>query len=93
MARKVENDKGFLVLKVDTDDFRNIGSPGRCDSCYEKQSAGFYVAVLNSILCEDCYKDWLKVAIRYGSDKAVETKRYNLYKKAFNNDNNNFHIQ
>jgi len=93
MATKVENEKGFLVLKVDKQDFDNIGSPGICDFCNKFMKEGYYIAALNSIYCEECYEDWLTYATRYMSDIHIEERRYAIYEKAFNGSGDNFHIQ
>ena len=90
MATIVNNDKGFKVISLSTEDTASLGF-GLCGSgacvcmhCNKKCLSGdiYYVAVLNDTMCKDCYEEWLKDAIRYVSDIPIEERRFNYYKEA-----------
>ena len=72
MAKKVKNEKGFLVLEITRgellDALAEYGSIGICDSCGLPVKKGYYIAVLNQWFCEDCYEEWLTGATRYVED-------------------------
>lgn len=77
MASIIENGKGFKVIKIDNDELHKaIGSPGICDHCMEMPKEGYYVAVLNSWLCPECYHRWIKNATYYRDDKPIEERNY-----------------
>ena len=51
-----------------------------CDFCneeVEKEEDCYFVAVLNQILCEKCYQDWLKTAVYYPEDTRYEKQKLN----------------
>lgn len=57
-----------------------------CDDCNEllnvsplKHPIVYYVAVLNRLLCAECYKDWLAHATRYDEDIPYEENLFNKY--------------
>lgn len=76
---KEQNDKGFLVLRMDQDDCRMAGFGLMCDQCMEDMtpdSKFYYIAVLNMLFCEECYRDWYEQADRYEEDIPYEERRY-----------------
>lgn len=79
MAKKVDNEKGFLVLDVSRFEILCCGGFGICDSCNNTTSSGFYIAVLNSWQCPDCYNQWMLTAKRYDEDSEVESRNYKFY--------------
>lgn len=84
MAKKVDNLKGFLVLEVSTPElFVNTGGYGICDSCNTPAEKGYYIAALNCWYCPACYEAWVKMAIYYKEDAAIEKENYERYAKLF----------
>lgn len=76
MAQKIENKKGFKVLKMGLDEINNIGGLTICDFCGTPSLEGYYVAVLNQWLCQKCYNEWYLRAKHYPEDIAIENKNY-----------------
>jgi len=80
MAKKFENEKGFLIIKTENvDDTLKLGGLGICDYCNKADFTGYYIAVLNAWYCEECFNDWYKRAIRYSEDIKYEEKNFNFY--------------
>jgi hypothetical protein len=84
MAKVVKNEKGFKVIEVSLIETTQWGGLGICDNCNNPAFKGYYVAVLNHLLCEDCYKDWCKYAIYYPEDNRIEERNFERYKKILN---------
>lgn len=62
-----------------------------CDNCNELLNAHpkkypivYYVAVLNCLLCAECYKEWYARATRYDKDIPYEECYFNKYTKKLN---------
>lgn len=89
MAKQIESDKGFLVLQVDKEDLGKINSPGICDWCNDYTQSGKYIAVLNHIYCDKCYQEWHQQAKYYKSDRRIELKNFNFYRRMFNENEDN----
>lgn len=82
MARKFKNDK-FLVIEGTEAEFAAIGFGfqvqfvGRilvCDHCNE-QIAGrkcYYIPVLNGVMCEECFSNWIETAEHFPEDDHYE---------------------
>ena len=87
MVKVVENYKNFKVLKISREEMLNkltrYGCLGICDSCVRPTSIGYYVAVINRWLCEDCYKDFIKTVDMYEEDKRIEERNYDRYCRLF----------
>ena len=85
MIQEVENIKGFKVLKVSRlrmlERLWKYGCIGICDFCAEIVDEGYYVAVLNQWLCQECYEDWMRTAINYPEDREIEQRNYEAYKE------------
>ena len=84
MARIVDNDKGFKVIALSTEEADNLGwgcSEGQiCMNCNDIiKDEVYYIAVLNDVMDKDCYENWLKRAKHYPEDKAFEDKNFNYY--------------
>jgi len=73
---KVDNPKGFLILKMMGADTQKIGGNSTCDWCGEISTDGYYISVLNMWYCDKCYNDWLQRAKRFESDILIEEKNY-----------------
>ena len=85
MAEIINNEKGFKVIKVDMVECARWGGLGICDDCNECIGlCGYYVAVLNSVLCEECYKAWYERSKRYREDKRIESRNFEYMKKHLN---------
>lgn len=84
MAKVVDNKKGFKVIEVSFIECVQWGGLGICDSCATPALKGYYVAVLNQVLCEDCYKEWCERAIYYPEDKRIEERNFKQYKQILN---------
>lgn len=82
--KEVENSKGFKVLKVSRqrmlEKLWEHGCVGICDFCAESPEYGYYVAVLNQWICQECYDDLMRTAINYPEDRSVEARNYEIYK-------------
>lgn len=82
MVSIVKNRKGFKIIKLSLTEVLELwgkyGGTGICDFCNKKvKTHGYYIAVLNDFVCEDCYKEFIDEAIHYEQDKAFEEKCYN----------------
>ena len=82
MATIIENKKGFSVIKVSLLECVKWGGMGICDLCGEAVvNGGYYVAVLNSVMCEKCYNEWSERAIYYPEDSVIEVRNFNFMRK------------
>ena len=90
MAKKYDNNKGFLVIEMSireaafTCNFRGItpnGIPVIIDDNTNEVIRGnvYYVAALNRAFGKEGYKDWYKNATRYEEDIPYEEKHFNYY--------------
>lgn len=83
MPKIIQNDKGFKVIEIEYG-FMAMATGNNlpvCDSCLKNDCAkGYYIAVLNMWYCKKCYERWLKTAVNYPEDKAVEDRNFNFYK-------------
>lgn len=88
MAKVVDNYKGFKVLEITRqemmDKLTRYGCLGICDMCNRPISVGYYVAVINQWMCEDCYNDFIKSIDRYEEDMKIENKNFNRFCNLFN---------
>lgn len=91
MAQIVENEKGFKVIKIKTTEMFEIwqGTLGICDNCnmpvtIDDEMAGYYVAVLNRVLCGEDYKSWMERAKYYPEDSRIEDKNFEATKNLLN---------
>lgn len=85
MAKKVENDKGFLIIEMDYLEAVKIalfGFDGAiiCDQCNDIiNEECYYIAVLNQALCKKCCDDFISKYKRHDEDIAYEKRHYNFY--------------
>lgn len=84
MAKQVKNGKGFLIIETTLTEMARIGSLGICDSCNKGTHKGYYIAVLNSWYCPECYNEWQQRAERYDSDSDIEKKNFAFYADLLN---------
>ena len=84
MAKKVDNEKGFLVIEVSAAELSaKAGGYGICDYCNTPAEKGYYIAVLNQWYCPKCYDEFCKRAKYYQEDTGTEKRNYELYSKLF----------
>lgn len=87
MAKKVENNKGFLVLEINREEMMDklskYGCLGICDNCNNMPATGYYVAVLNRWLCKGCYDKFVRTVDRYPEDIPFEEKKFSSYCRLF----------
>ena len=82
MAEIIANEKGFKVIKVSMVDCAHMGGMGICDWCNDGiLSDGYFVAVLDSVMCRKCYEDWCSRAEYYEEDSDFEARNFNHMKK------------
>lgn len=60
-----------------------LGGYGICDDCNTPVSEGYFVTVLNSWFCPECYEQWLKTAINYEEDREFEKGNFKRYSDFF----------
>lgn len=85
MAEIINNEKGFKVIKVSMVECAHWGGWGICDWCNKcVGSHGYYVAVLNTVMCEKCYKEWYDHATYYPEDKRIEDGHFAYMKNILN---------
>lgn len=80
MAKVINNEKGFRVIEVTLSDCTKWGGMGICDHCNSAVPKGYYVAVLNSVLCERCYNRWYARAKFYPEDMEIEYRNFDYMK-------------
>lgn len=79
MAQKVENEKGFLVIKCTKEEISRNGMSKTCDNCHILADEGYLVAVLGLYMCPKCYEDWMNRTSRDLYDLRSEDRVYQGY--------------
>lgn len=65
--------KNFTVYKISIEQcVRIFNGLGICDSCNDFATEGYYIPILNSYYCEECYNDFIKTSIYYYEDEFFE---------------------
>ena len=89
MAKIVNNDKGFKVISLSTEDAASLGfglyGSGACVCMHCNNIIKgdiYYIAVLNDVMDKECYDEWYKGATRYTEDIPIENRNFNHYKEA-----------
>ena len=88
MAKIIENEKGFRVIEITSEEMRRIHPEMHgedwfpiCDNCGRRGlKKGMYVSVLNRWLCPKCYEEWYSGAVRYQEYARIEERNFNTYK-------------
>lgn len=57
------------------------GGLGICDMCNRSTFYGYYIPVLNSYYCEECFKSFDKSAKKYEEDSWFENKHIEFFEK------------
>lgn len=87
MAKKIENDKEFLIIELTLDEAINkcmfgYGNELVCDQCNklieDKDEVIYYIAVLNMAFCKECYEDFISEVEHYKEDEDFEKEQYNV---------------
>lgn len=88
MAKVVDNYKKFKVLEITRqemmDKLTRYGCLGICGMCNRPTSVGYYVAVIDLWMCEDCYNDFIKSFNRYEEDMRIENRNFDRFCNLFN---------
>lgn len=80
MAKKWENDKNLLVIKMSWREYVAItDSFGLCDCCgtQDFSDGGYYVALVDDWYCSHCYNLYMSGAQRFSVDLEKERQNYN----------------
>ena len=81
MAKIIENTKGFRVIEVSLQECLGWCGLGLCDWCGKGVGPGYFVAVLNSVMCGKCYENWMLRAQRFEEDREFEEDNFNYMKE------------
>ena len=96
MAKKYDNNKGFLIIEMTFDEAATICNFGCetsegniivCDNCNNKFDSNdkiYYFACLNRAFCKECTDDIIANQERYEEDIPYEERHYNYYAKKLN---------
>ena len=83
MAKRYDNDKGFLIIEMSIPEATvNCNFGIVCDNCNELlvgEKTVYYFAVLNRLFCKECTDDIIKNINRESEDIPYEVKHYNYY--------------
>jgi hypothetical protein len=80
MAKIHTNDKGFKVIRTESlSETILLGGIAICDYCNNSSYTGYYIAVLNSWYCDECFNDWYSIATYYKEDASTEERNFNHY--------------
>lgn len=81
MAKQVESEKGFLVIEMTDKEAKEIGfgiSKGclcmHCNNIIKNKM--YYIAVLNDVMCKECYDEFIKTAHYYPEDSMIEKRNF-----------------
>ena len=95
MAKKYDNDKGFLIIQMELLEALVVCGIGNiCDNCnneidvFEEDGFGdiYYVAAINRAVCKKCCDDFIKGYDKHSEDESFEKRHYNYYAKKLNLD-------
>lgn len=93
MAKRYDNDKGFLIIQMELlEALVYCGIGNICDTCnneidvFEEDGFGdvYYFAAINMALCKHCCDDFIKGMNKSPEDEAFEKCHYNYYAKKLN---------
>lgn len=88
MAKKYNNDKGFLIIEMSIPEATvNCNFGIICDNCNEllvNEESVYYFAALNRLFCKECTDDIIANQERYEEDIPYEIRHYNYYAKKLN---------
>lgn len=74
----------FKVIKLNLIELQAVEGGyaiGICDSCGKPSFDGYYIAVLNSYYCPECFESWLRRATYFSEDKPIEDRNFNYWKQ------------
>lgn len=92
MAKRYDNDKGFLIIQLDPLEAMVNRIGDRCDNCnntidpFEEDGFGdiYYIAAINRAVCKRCCDDFIKNMNRNSEDIPYEKRHYNYYADKLN---------
>lgn len=69
-----ETEKGHRAIEVNLNELLTFSAmPPMCDSCNSGLlGTNYYIGVLNSVYCKECFDSFSKEAIYYKEDKSFE---------------------
>ena len=79
MAKLWKNNKTFQVIKLTWREYvAATDTFGLCDACGQNSSEEplYYVAVVDHVFCEMCFKAWYDTAKRYSVDMPKEQEAF-----------------
>lgn len=84
MAKGIVCEKGFKVITLTPEEAKTIGFGIKeeclCTRCNNIiKGTIYYIAVLNDVMDEKCFKEWLKDAIHYSEDARIEDNNFVFY--------------
>ena len=79
MARQVECGEFLVIEATAREMFVAVGSPGICDYCDAKPEKGYYVAVMNSWYCPECFERFKRMSKHFAEDRPVEVRNFHYY--------------
>jgi hypothetical protein len=89
MAKAFQNEKGFKVIELNTDECRDLrwGIPEgmvcmHCNNIIE--GPVYFIVVLNDVMDKKCYDEYMSTAIYYEEDKEYEDRNFKYYCKLLN---------
>lgn len=90
MATKVENEKDFLVIKLNKEEAEHLGMGllrmgdcvcSHCNKICDPEEI-YLIPVISDTYCKNCFPGFIKRSTRYKEDIPYEQKKYNYYKEA-----------
>ena len=91
-----KNKKDFKVLKMKASEVMDVfRSPCICDFCNSASKTdegfgGYFIAVLNSVYCQECYDRFIETAKNYKEDQ--RTENFNFERVLTNARNLNYKV-
>lgn len=80
MAKKFENDKGYLIIEMSPEEAEIAGFPLEVQSCMECGNRitdkVYYIAVMNNLVCGECLESWMDDDIYDEADQPDELENY-----------------
>lgn len=82
--KKVKNKKNFLILEMNVLDILKTDGSGICNLCSNNDNKMYYIAILNQVVCPQCYNDFITYVDRYECDIPLEEERFKIMCEKFN---------
>lgn len=76
MAKRIKIPCGWTAYKLEQNDLIKLQAAqclgNVCDSCINHLIEGYYVPILNRVICMSCFIDWSKNSHYYSEDQKFE---------------------